>query len=359
MSIEQRRYEVTRQLIKRGAKLDEPIFIDNNNKTSTALSLAVNHGDEQLVALLIRHGARNLLDDCLHRAVELRCKRIVEMLLVKQLIRVDARDSNGRSALQLAVDCGYLRDMVKLLLTHGADLKDLGEKKIVELLQQSFNDPSMLDLILTRYHGDNVMIGIRRAMELAVKLRFASATMVLLRHGALMDEKWTGEDKRFVIKYVVLMEIVEGCKIRMENRKFLNDDNEFGEFYERCRYELMRAKSLEIVTGMNFFDLLVGDENELAELVGDEEVVKNFSACGYREKFEIYADAISLNYAKGRVRNALLTRINEVFERDIGVKDCYGLLKTMSNEDLKRFVENFRKSDDEHFCGLMEIFVQF
>ena len=106
----------------------------------TALMVAADNGEDDIVKVLIDHGADvNITDDDnwtpLIWAAEQGYLPIVKTLLSAPQIDINAKRINGKTALYLPVICGDTR-MVETLIEHGADIN-----QVYEQIKALLNDP--------------------------------------------------------------------------------------------------------------------------------------------------------------------------------------------------------------------------
>jgi ankyrin repeat protein len=145
--------EVVKMLIKAGAALTESCLGD---MLQTALEIACAGGSDDIIHLLLSHGAKvnaetkSLLiwHTPLTRALRRKCKHITELLLERGAdINVPSKDSKFPSPLQVCVEGGEI-DMVKRFLDLGAHPYDSGA-----LWAAAYSDyPQIIRLLLQ--HND-------------------------------------------------------------------------------------------------------------------------------------------------------------------------------------------------------------
>jgi ankyrin repeat protein len=168
-------------------------YRDNFGKS--ALYLASRHYSEELVGILLKHGATlDARDDrgrhALHEASDFGRVKVVELLLSKRGVKVDARSKWGSTPLHRAAKAGHL-DVVQLLLNKRAnpnaqDDHDCwsalhlaageGHVKIVEvLLKHRANTQARTDLGETplQLASDNNHTEIMRLLSEKAGIRFA------------------------------------------------------------------------------------------------------------------------------------------------------------------------------------------
>ncbi|MCY4320950.1 MAG: ankyrin repeat domain-containing protein, partial [Bdellovibrionaceae bacterium] len=122
-----------------------------NTYSYTALHLAVENGDPDIVEILLKYGANfdtkdNWGKTPAHLAVENRDKDIVEILL-KYGANFDTKDNWGKTPAHLAVE-NRDKDIVEILLKYGAnfDTKDNWGKTVLDKAIQN-KDNEIFDLI--------------------------------------------------------------------------------------------------------------------------------------------------------------------------------------------------------------------
>lgn len=124
---------VVRLLLKHGAKVNAP-----DAAGVTALQAAILAGRTQTADVLLKQGATLEADQWLLQAAAAgTTDRDVVDYLIKHGANTESRDSNGDTALLLAVRGGYLR-LARHLVERGADVnvRDTGQQSALKLAQQ-------------------------------------------------------------------------------------------------------------------------------------------------------------------------------------------------------------------------------
>lgn len=110
--------DIVEYLLTKGAEVNKKNTIGRN---PLHLALSLNHYQFEIVTLLINHGADiHARDDDGQTPLHLANVEVARLLLERGA-DVDARDSRGNTPLILAVNSRECLDLVKLLLSYGAD----------------------------------------------------------------------------------------------------------------------------------------------------------------------------------------------------------------------------------------------
>lgn len=184
---------VARVLLQRGAAVDQPTFIDPDNKThakyggNTALFLACLHGNEKLISLLLEYGAsatKNTLSGRppLFAAIWenpgpsdllLKCPGVAEQLLTRR--------QDGNTYLMTAAAVGNC-DLIRRIFAASPALLDAKTKKGNRALFFACqnNQKEAVKLLLELGSDPNA----QNVLEISVRCGNLEVTRLLLEHGA-------------------------------------------------------------------------------------------------------------------------------------------------------------------------------
>ena len=140
LAVESNKVKLIETLIELGANLE-----DKNAKQLTALHIAVVHGLSEMVDVLLKHGADVHTRGRKNRSLLLTASMhgpymdLIEKF-IKLGVPIDAKKDNGITLLHCAIDCGGRKEVVKLAISHGADVNAVTEMKTTPLFYAVDND---------------------------------------------------------------------------------------------------------------------------------------------------------------------------------------------------------------------------
>ncbi|KAK6820333.1 hypothetical protein RU639_007476 [Aspergillus parasiticus] len=205
----------------------------------TPLSLATGNGNEELVRILLAHGADinhlyyspgSVLPDktALMKAASAGHDVIVQLLL-DHGAPIDWGPKHGKNPLRLAVEAGHL-STVKLLLTRGANPRlpksNLGDTPLAAAVCHGY--PEIVDLLIQ--NGANVRHQNRNGNTLlsdAVEKQHWETAKVLLKNGVKVDKK--DSCSLTALNNAARSNNIAGARLLIEHGAQVNTDSWLGE----------------------------------------------------------------------------------------------------------------------------------
>lgn len=283
-------------LIEHGADVNTA-----NNNGFTPLFVAIEKGNPELVALLLKNGAD-----------------------------VNAIHKDGWfTPLFSAVEQGN-PEIVALLLKHGADVHAVDQNEFTPLFNAVHKGNSEIVALLIK-HGADVNAGDKFSLT---ALYFA---------GLWLRER-PGEKELSIVKILIIATLLDNIDADAEESYVFDRKQEI--LWADCRAEI-EALSQVIFnnklsgTTLSLLDFCKEkDENKLALMSRNEEVKKILENLNLKEKYPYLIGIIQEQFQKGLARNqALDTAYNSVFTFNTNKElnaDCWKeILKNLPEEDLK------------------------
>ncbi|KAK2795613.1 hypothetical protein FQN50_009719 [Emmonsiellopsis sp. PD_5] len=248
------------------------------------LQAAAAHGYEQIVRMLLREGAQNIISNpkgeytsAFEAAVHRGHANVVKLLL-GQGVDVESRGKSSRNLLELASSRGHY-DVVQLLVDHGADVNPQDSSHISAL--ESACGSSILS---SAYNMANLLIERRadlksqgpKALKSAVESRHYEVAKLLLDHGVAANTPGEkngtalGIASRCGMEDIVVLLIENGADVNFQ------DDNENTAIHEAAFsgeeniVKLLIENGADVNAGRGRF----GTALQAASLFGYEGIVK-------------------------------------------------------------------------------------
>uniref|UniRef100_A0ABD2WG78 Uncharacterized protein n=1 Tax=Trichogramma kaykai TaxID=54128 RepID=A0ABD2WG78_9HYME len=219
----------------------QTVRVDTRDKLDqTPLHLAVLHDNESATEVLLRRGANPNLTKAgglatLHIICQNENREDLAKLFFKickkvnRVVRVDAKDKQGRTPLQMAV-ANFMPDMVDVLLDNGADL-------------------SGLVLADMREFGPKFEKQLERWSSLAVS--FASGALAMVEH---LERRGYQLDRRDALMIMKLFAKYQLFAKSLNFQKSWYDDEKF----------VSKAKDIKIIQSISLYDLIQLQPREAA-----------------------------------------------------------------------------------------------
>ena len=181
--------EIIQILSEQGAQVDK---MDWSNHSP--LVEAVEKGDIDVVKLLLKHGANNIIDEktsdgwtvLMKASIKGDSKLEIIELLLKHGARVDLQNDDGESALMVAAQNGQAKLATKLVLEYGASV-DLKKKHFSRTALMEASESGSIDIVkLLLEHGAD---DLGWALVLAILNKHSDIIELLLERGAQVDDK--------------------------------------------------------------------------------------------------------------------------------------------------------------------------
>ena len=184
--------EIVQMLLEHGAEVSTP-----RGKYVSALQYASRRRNESIVRMLLEHGANvnflGLADSrsALQEASDSGCKEVVQMLLTYGA-DVNFFNVRGRSALQEAANAGH-EDIARVLISHGADInaQRLGHGNALTLAAASGRG-KIVQILLEHGADVNAKQKKRTPLIAAAERGHREILQMLLEYGAHVDAQCKG-----------------------------------------------------------------------------------------------------------------------------------------------------------------------
>ena len=325
------------QLICSGTKLNAPRFTERDCIT-TLLHYATMKKDVQRIRLLLNHGANCNARDFsrrtpLHWAVMMIGEDrpdIVEVLIDGGAI-MDAKTRKHFTPLHLATNMGFNKSAEKLI-ARGASIEavTVDGSSALHLAAERNNLRMIKVLIGLKINIDaknlsdgNTPLHVACAEELedtvALLVKFGADVHATNRHGKmalqLLVTKGTSSSEssaRIIIREAVKRESL-GQPICKNYREIVQSCEKYSKFDQECREEIecLRSDRIDVEgsSAVSFFSIFSMNEEKLAALARNKNIVTAFETSGYFVSYSIYATDIARKFAKAKRRaNFLISR---------------------------------------------------
>lgn len=285
---------------------------------NTALHIAIENGDIEIVEMLLNAGANVYVRDNLGRAVLHFAVKNGNIEIVKVLLNAGAnlgvQDKCGKTVLHFAVENDKI-EIVKVRLNAGANVyvqDDFGNTVLHSAVETGF--PVIVEHVLKHCPDVNSInskdvIG-RTALHIACKEGHKQIVIALVAHGSdiniMCDDNETPLDfaNDFEIvdilkRHVVKMKIAN-LFVSKKNLLSISNNDEIGDFQNGCEEEIARMKSEKVGNAnVSFYDILTKDVSQIAMYAGNDSIAQILRSDDYKIKFPIYATMINSNFRKG------------------------------------------------------------
>lgn len=280
---------------------------------------------------------------------------------------LDVKDRHGRNLMASAVSMNNKADYVQYLINLGVDsnhLDDSGSEPLQYACKVNFDNLKILKCLLKNGSHINAannggstpliqelmkygkFIGYNEMMKKKLIFVVEHTDFNVIHEGinffifrSLPRDAWM-----IMLEHLVVLQILEipVQQVLLETiQKFM-----FGEYYEKCRKELLRAKNIRLKNSwITFFDLLVDGRKKLKNYAGNGYMVKDFKSYDCVAEFPIYGAAMTKNVEKGIKRRVLyntsanfLSNCLPIFSpTHLIIRDTLDCL--LSKKDLSKFCE--------------------
>ncbi|CAB0042007.1 unnamed protein product [Trichogramma brassicae] len=242
------RNDLPELFLKINDELNQLVKVDaRDNKGRTPLHLALERENNDVVKYVLKRGADpNLTDEEGFTPLHVTCKKtsrndLPELFLkindeLNQLVKVDARDNEGRTPLQWAVS-NFTPDVIDVLLDHGADLSNF-------VFPSSFESTYRTPMLLSN--------------ALQLKLSLVSGLLACVERLEKRGYELTRNDVLKIVEFFIEHKLF-GKSTDLDDNWF--DDEEFAE----------EAKQNMITSSLSFYDLIQLQPEEVTKLLTPED----------------------------------------------------------------------------------------
>ncbi|SPR04237.1 ankyrin repeat domain-containing protein [Orientia tsutsugamushi] len=365
---------------------EEKISVDcQNNSGNTPLHLAVRNYHNDVIEVLLAHGANVNLQDrhhntALHYAIRTRDLTIVTILL-NNGANPNIQDNSLNTPLHYAaLKCNI--DIVKLLLNSGSN-PNIQDKwlntplhhaafhcnmDIIKLLLNSGSNPNIQDKWLNtpfHYAASKCNIDIAKFLlnsgsNINLLNAMYSTPFIGAYNTFMTNQAQNKEVMQLLVGEIVKLEhcSLEISKIDLEgfelNKQLVNASKPLKELEQQCHNEIKQMCSISVGSScLSFFDIFVlkKDINMLARCANNPDIVK------HQNKFSMYSSFIEKSVEKGKARAKLLQgaaeSMDEIFESNQAVSQKSQpswshlppevrlmILENLGNDDLTKLQHN-------------------
>ncbi|WP_339048182.1 ankyrin repeat domain-containing protein [Candidatus Mesenet endosymbiont of Phosphuga atrata] len=266
-----------------------------NYYRKTALHIAVESGNKEIVELLLKHKEINVNaklngDTALYVAASCGHVGIVELLLDHEKIDVNTCDLYERTALYVAAEKGYTK-IVGLLLKYGANInaQDLDEKAILHVAA-SCGHVKVVELLLDHEEIDiDAKFNGKTALHIAAEKNHIEMVKLFLKHGI------NTESGNVALRYAVINNHKEIMCLLLIYDVTLDENNEskINNELKECLIvfkEIKKMPNLDKLMEINKSKDIEKDTNFILGFINDktkkQELIKEFEAIKKRHPYE-------------------------------------------------------------------------
>ena len=216
---------------------------------------------------------------------------------------MEKKSPNGKFPLYLAIVNNYSAT-VRLLLKRGAHITERTNKNMTALHVACMNELPDVTALLLQYGAD------MNARDREGKTPFE----------LLSNSPSSEATARIIIREAVRREAL-GQPLCNGYIKVVLSRHHYSRFDKECREEVKRMKNASVdVDGsaISFFQIFLRNEEKLAGLVRNEQIVREFESSGYVASFSIYAVDLVAKIQMAKRRAKFLIRIENCLADVVG-----------------------------------------
>lgn len=386
---------LARKLIERGADVNA-----KNKYKDTPLHLAIfKQEDDKILRLLLDAGADvDAINDNGHTPLHLLvldfkrqhaqvCKRVIDRmtnidvknfngntplhqavardefmfkLLLSSGADVHSTNANGDTPFMCAVKMGKVK-VIQALVDNGVQLNDLVDKTQKSPLQIAYDHRQKAVMKCLLKNGFNVNYidneGYSFLMSLLLQLFEPDLEIVkfLLKHRADVNVLspsgknilyyWVdgkiSDCRRIILEHIAKLYVI-GLPVHESLIESITEKKSFNDYFDKCKQELLEAKSLKIGSyKVTFLNLLMEHKSKLGKYARNRNLVEEFEKIDTEQAFPIFGAAINKRFFKTIQRQKLWNNAAAKLSRCLPVVNQSHLivqkvLDYLDTDDLKK-----------------------